>query len=103
MDVIIFEKETYYHMHRELMQMFKTALKEAKVEALLEADPANDWLSTEEAKKLLGVKSKTKMQELRDLDAIKFTKHGRIIKYSKRSILKYLERNVPNLDRHGFI
>lgn len=101
MEVIIFEKDAYYQMQRELIGMFKQALQEAKVAALLEADPANDWLSTEEAKKLLGVKSKTKMQELRDLDAIKFTKHGRIIKYSKKSILKYLERNVPNL--HGFV
>ena len=86
MEVIIFEKDAYYQMQRELIGMFKQALQEAKVAALLEADPANDWLSTEEAKKLLGVKSKTKMQELRDLDAIKFTKHGRIIKYSKKSI-----------------
>lgn len=95
MDVIIFEKEAYYEMHRELMAMFKNALKEAKTEALLEADPANDWLDPGEAKKLLGVRSKTRMQELRDQDLIRFTKHGRIIKYSKRSILQYLERNVP--------
>ena len=95
MNVIIFETEAYYQMHRELMRMFRQALKEAKEEALAQADPANDWLTTEEAKKLLGVKSKTKMQELRDYDEIKFTKCGRIIKYSKKSILDYLERNVP--------
>lgn len=94
MDVIIFEKDTYYQMHSELMSMVKQAIREAKEEALANADPANDWLSTEEAKKLLGVRSKTKMQALRDLDQIKFTQHGRIIKYSKKSILEYLERNV---------
>lgn len=94
MDVIIFEKEAYYQMHQELMAMFKKALKEAKVEALLEADPANDWLDPEEAKRLLGIRSKTRMQELRDQDLIRFTKHGRIIKYSKKSILAYLESNV---------
>ena len=95
MDVIIFESDAYYQMHQELILMFKNALKEAKAEALLEADPANDWLDPEEAKKLLGVRSKTRMQELRDQDLVRFTKHGRIIKYSKRSILQYLERNVP--------
>ena len=95
MEVIVFEKEAYYQMHRELMGMFRQALKEAKVAALLEADPASDWLSTEEAKKLLGVRSKTKMQELRDIEAIRFTKHGRIIRYSKKSILEYLDRNIP--------
>jgi hypothetical protein len=95
MDVIIFEKDTYYQMHKDMMRLVKEAIKEAKEEALAQADPANDWLSTEEAKKLLGVKSKTKMQELRDEDAIRFTKHGRIIRYSKRSILEYLNRNIP--------
>jgi hypothetical protein len=95
MEIIVFEKEAYQRMHRELMGMFKQALKEAKEEALANADPANDWLSTEEAKKLLGIRSKTKLQELRDIEAIKFTKHGRIIRYSKKSILEYLDRNVP--------
>ena len=96
MEVIIFEKDTYYQMHRELIGMVKQAIKEAREEALANADPANDWLSTEEAKKLLGIKSKTKLQELRDIEAIRFTKHGRIIRYSKKSILEYLDRNVPS-------
>lgn len=95
MDVIIFEQEAYYRMQRELISMFKQAIQEAKIEALKHADPANDWISTEEAKRLLGVRSKTKMQELRDEDAIRFTKHGRIIRYSKKSILEYLDRNIP--------
>ncbi|MGB5928008.1 MAG: helix-turn-helix domain-containing protein [Cyclobacteriaceae bacterium] len=95
MEVIVFEKEAYHRMHGELMSMFKRALKEAKEEAMANADPANDWLSTEDAKKLLGIRSKTKLQELRDIEAIRFTKHGRIIRYSKRSILEYLDRNVP--------
>lgn len=96
MDVIVFEKETYYQMHRELIGMVKQAIREAKEEALANADPANDWLSTEDAKKLLGIRSKTKLQELRDIEAIRFTKHGRIIRYSKKSILEYLDRNVPS-------
>ena len=96
MEVIVFEKEAYYQMLNELMKMFNETLKEAKAAALREADPASDWLSTDEAKKLLGVRSKTKMQELRDIDAIRFTKHGRIIRYSKKSILEYLDRNIPD-------
>ena len=54
MEIIVFEKEAYQRMHRDLISMFKQALKEAKEEALANADPANDWLSTDEAKKLLG-------------------------------------------------
>lgn len=96
MEIIVFEKESYYQMQQELVVMIKQAIREAKEEALANADPANDWLSAEEAKKLLGIKSKTKLQELRDIEAITFTKHGRIIRYSKKSILEYLDRNVPS-------
>jgi len=89
MEVIVFEKEAYWKMQTELMNMFHNALKEA-------TKPADDWISTEEAKTLLGVKSKSKMQELRDHDAIKFSKHGKkLIMYSKQSILNYLQKNIP--------
>lgn len=96
MEIIVFEKEAYQQMHKDLIGMVKQAIREAKEEALANADPANDWLSTEDAKKLLGIRSKTKLQELRDIEAIRFTKHGRIIRYSKKSILEYLDRNVPS-------
>ena len=95
MEVIVIESQAFERLHRELAQMVRQAVREAKEEALANNDPANDWLSTEEAKQLLGVRSKTKMQELRDTGAIQFTKHGRIIRYSKRSILAYLEGNIP--------
>jgi hypothetical protein len=90
MEIIVFEKETYWRMQQELMSMFQKALRDAS------RKPEEDWISTEEAKTLLGVKSKSKMQELRDLDAIKFSKHGKkSIRYSRSSILKYLEKNIP--------
>ena len=89
MEIIVFEKETYWKMQTELMKMFRDSLKEAN-------KPAEDWISTEEAKLLLGVKSKSKMQQLRDTNAIKYSKHGRkLIQYSKASILDYLKKNIP--------
>lgn len=95
MEVIVIETDAFERLHRDLMQQVRQAVREAKEEALANADPANDWLSIAEAKELLGVRSKTKMQELRDSGEIQFTKHGRIIRYSKRSILAYLEGNIP--------
>lgn len=90
MEIIIFEKDTYWKMQAELMKMFSDSLKEAK-------KPQDDWISTEEAKQLLGVKSKSKMQQLRDENAIKFSKHGRkLIRYSRSSILDYLKKNIPS-------
>lgn len=52
-----------------------------------------EWLDEIEAKKILGVKSKTKMQQLRDIVEIEFSQFGKIIRYSRSSILKFLERN----------
>lgn len=95
MEVIVFESEAYKNLQKELMQQMYGIIKDAKEEALRNADPAQDWIDTEEAKTLLGVKSKTKMQELRDMGEIIFSQSGRIVKYSKSSILEYLNRNVP--------
>ncbi len=95
MEVIVIETQAYYQLQQELLSRLAKEVKKAKAEALAAADPARDWLSIEEAKKLLGIKSKTRLQELRDTDAIRFTKHGRIIRYSKKSILDYLDRHVP--------
>lgn len=89
MEIIVFEKDSYWKMQTELMKMFRDSLKEAN-------KPADDWISTEEAKQLLGVKSKSKMQQLRDTNSIKYSKHGRkLIRYSKASILDYLKKNIP--------
>ncbi len=90
MEIIVFEKETYWKMQSELIKMFHEALKDAK-------KPDGDWISTEQAKTLLGVKSKSKMQELRDTNAIRFSKHGRkTIMYSQKSILEFLKKNIPD-------
>ena len=90
MEIIVFEKETYWKMQTELIKMFQEALKDAK-------KPDGDWISTEEAKTLLGVKSKSKMQELRDNSAIQFSKHGRkTIMYSRKRILEFLKKNIPD-------
>lgn len=89
MDVIVFEKETYWKMQSQLMQMFRNALTEATRQP-------DDWIPTEQAKALLGVKSKSKMQQLRSTGAIGFSKHGhKSIMYSRQSILDYLNQNVP--------
>jgi hypothetical protein len=52
------------------------------------------WVSTSEAKQLLGIKSNKKMQSLRDQNLIKFSQHGRIVRYHKPSLYEFLEKNV---------
>ena len=85
MKVIVIEEEAYYTMLREFADMVKKAAKEFKVES--------EWLTEQEAKDLLGIKSKSKLQQLRDSLDIEFSQHGKIIRYSKSSILAFLEKN----------
>lgn len=85
MKVIVFEDETYYKLINEFAQMVNKASKETNLEI--------EWISAEEVKKLLGFKSKSKMQQLRDNGEIIFTQHGRIIKYSRKSCMEFLERH----------
>ncbi|MCC6370632.1 MAG: helix-turn-helix domain-containing protein [Bacteroidia bacterium] len=89
MEIIVFEKETYWQMQEQLMRLFRDTLKNSKMDS-------DEWLSPNEAMQLLGIK-KGRMQQLRDKGAIKFSQHGRKIKYSKASITKYLKENIPSL------
>ncbi len=93
MELIVFEKEAYYKMLSEIMYMVKTSIKEAK-EQIHNEKENSDWIDDAEAKKLLNVKSKTKMQQLRTNGEIVYTKYGRKIKYSKKSILDLLNKNT---------
>lgn len=92
MEVIVFEKEAYYKMKEEEKAMIKTTVKEALNELLQERIQV-DWIDANETKKLLGIKSKTVLQRLRSEGQIVYTKSGKLIQYSRRSIMEYLEKN----------
>jgi len=84
MKVIVFEEEAYYKMLEELKKVVEEAT----------APQPKEWLNTEEARELLGFKSKSKLQQLRDYGEIVFSQHGRIIRYSRSSIISFLEKNI---------
>jgi len=83
MEVITIEKEAYYKLLREFANMVKKVAENVSKEA--------EWLNELEAKKLLGIKSRSKMQQLRDHVLIEFSQYGKIIRYSRSSILKFIE------------
>ena len=93
MEVIIIDSKAYKKLKEELFEEFKQVLIDAKKEALEQLAIESDWIPTQEAKKLLNVKSKTKMQQLRDYGEVEFTKPGKIILYSKKSIIQYLNKH----------
>ncbi|OJW77932.1 MAG: DNA-binding protein [Bacteroidetes bacterium 46-16] len=58
---------------------------------------SDKWISGEEAMKLLQIKSKTSLQNLRDSGKIRYSQPQRkIIIYDRESILAYLETNAKN-------
>ena len=93
MEVIIIDSKAFKKLKEDLFEEFKQVLIEAKKETLAQLAMESDWIPTDEAKKLLGIKSKSKMQQLRDYGEILFTKPGKIILYSKKSIITYLNKH----------
>lgn len=84
MEVICLEDEAFYRLVEEVVERIKEkqGIKEDK------------WISGEEAMKLLGVKSKSTMQKLRDDGKIRFSQpHRNIILYDRDSIMQYLEQH----------
>lgn len=86
MKVIVFEEEAYYNMLDKFSKMVTSAANNRKEES--------EWVGTAEAKEILGFKSKSKMQQLRKDGEIVYSKHGRIIKYNRKSLYNFLERNA---------
>ena len=84
MKIIVFEEEAYYKMLEELKKVVEEAT----------TPKPKEWLNTDEARELLGFKSKSKLQQLRDYGEIVFSQHGRIIRYSRSSIISFLEKNI---------
>lgn len=93
MDIIVLEKEAFEKLIDELtLCVIENVERHYKQE---------DWIGEAEAKRLLGIRGKgrSSLQKLRDNLNIEFSQFGRIIRYSRRSILKFLEENRRGLDR----
>lgn len=91
MEIIVFEKESFYKLIDELtIRIIRNTEKHFNKE---------EWVDESEAKFLLGIKSKSKLQQLRDNIKIEFSQFGKIIRYSRSSILRFLEQNRIGLDK----
>lgn len=82
MEVICLESEAFYTLVKEVVDRIK------------EEQNINDdkWVPREEAMQLLGIKSKTTLQKLRDEGKVRFTQPTKkLILYDRDSIIEYLE------------
>lgn len=92
MNIIVIESEAFEMLKLELKQYVKLALKEVLHE--MQLAESSDWITIDEAKRLLPYSSKTTWQKFRDTGTIKFSQNGRNILYSKKSIQQFLNNNA---------
>ncbi len=90
MEMIIFEKESYYKMMEEVMQRMYKVIREAKVDAIQSTKTEDEYVTTEEAFALLGLRSRHRLLQLRKDGVIRGFQHGRRVLYSKLDIVKYI-------------
>ena len=85
MEVICLDDKAYKGLIATLISQFEDKVKEI-------SRPI--WVGQEEAMKVLGVKSKTTLQKLRDENKIIYSQHQpKSIMYNYNSLLKYLADN----------
>ena len=92
MEIIVFEKETYYKMLAEMKRTVREALKEAKQEPVPNKHEDN-WIPRKEAEAILKCKV-DKLRQLREDGKIKWSAHGRKVLYFKPSLYKLLESHL---------
>ena len=96
MEVIVFESKAFYKLMEEVMEMVYKTVREAKDDAIKAKAVSKDYVGTMDAVKLLGLKSKKRLYQLRDEKLIDWYQHGRKALYCKQSILRYIESQKVN-------
>ena len=85
LNVICLESEAFYALIDEVVQHIenKSDSKYPK------------WVETEDAKEILHIKSDTKLKELRDKGAFRYSKPGpKLVLYQRDSLYGYLEKHA---------
>jgi predicted DNA-binding transcriptional regulator AlpA len=88
MQVICLEEEAFYELVEEVVRRVLKKNIDNK-------QHGEKWISDKQAMGLLGIKSKTTLQKLRDSGQIRFSQpEKRIIRYDRNSIEQYLEKHA---------
>lgn len=87
MEVICLQDEALYMLIDRVVQRIKES----------ENIKENKWITTVETMDLLGIKSKTTLQKLRDTGKIRFSQDSKkVILYDRDSVIEYIEKHVKN-------
>jgi hypothetical protein len=85
MEVICLETKAFYELIDKVVERLESQ----------SSDIENKWIDTQEAMRLLKIKSKTTLQGYRDNGDIRFTQpRKKVILYDRESILEFLEGNA---------
>lgn len=88
MEVICLQDAAFYALVEEVYARLK------KENSIIE----DKWVSDEEAMRLLNIKSKTTLQNLRDEGKIRYSQpQKKLISYDRDSINDYLEKHARNI------
>ena len=88
MEVICLESQAFYSLVEEVV-------KRIKDKENIEMDK---WIRTEDVMELLGIKSKTTLQKLRDEGNIRFSQpQKKIILYDRDSVMEYLDKHAKDI------
>jgi hypothetical protein len=92
MEVIVFEKESFNKLIDELTVRI--------IQNVERHYQDKEWIGEDEARGLLGIRGngRTTLKKLRSNLSIEFSQFGRIIRYSRSSILNFLEKHRKSLD-----
>ncbi len=86
-------KEKFEVLLKLDLQPFASQLIQLLAEHIPDSSTQKEYITKKECMNLLGIKSPTTLQKLRDLGAFDFTKVGGIYLYKHSSIMEYLEEN----------
>ncbi len=87
MNVICLQDEAFFSLVEQVVERVKTDRGEKE----------DRWIRTTDAMELLGIKSKSTLQKLRDEGKIRFSQPFRkIILYDRKSILEFIENNAKD-------
>ena len=88
MEVICLETKAFYELIDKVVERLESQ----------SSDIENKWIDTQEAMRLLNIKSKTTLQGYRDNGDIRFTQpRKKVILYDRESILEFLEGNAKEI------
>ncbi len=87
LNIVCLETEAFYALVEEVVERVKEK----------QGIEHRKWINDEAAMDLLNITSKSTLQKLRDMGAIRFTQPmKRVILYDRDSILQYLERHAKD-------